>query len=69
MTDTILLQCSGCRLMLSSDLFNGFKICEKCRNRKKPIKNNDKCLHDGCKFDQIKYKKVVEPLFDLPNII
>ena len=68
MTDTILLQCSGCRLMLSSDLFNGFKICEKCRNRKKPIKNNDKCLHDGCKFDQIKYKKVVEPLFDLPNI-
>lgn len=68
MTDTSLLKCSGCRLMLSSESFNGFKICEKCRNRKKPIKNNDKCLHNNCKFDQIKYKKVDKPSYDLPKV-
>ena len=68
MTDNILLKCNGCKYTLSSELFDGLKICEKCRNRKKTIKNNDKCLHSNCKYDQIKYKKVVEPLFNLPNV-
>ena len=67
-SDNILLHCSGCRCSLPSQLFNGFKLCGKCRNRIKPINKNDKCLHNNCKFIQIKYKKVEKPLFNLPEV-
>ena len=39
-----------------------------CKNQSKPINNNNKCLHNNCKFIQIKYKKVEKPLFSLSEI-
>jgi hypothetical protein len=48
--------CSGCKIKLPNICFNSFSSCIKCRSREKKPKNNDKCVIQECKCEQIKYK-------------
>jgi hypothetical protein len=48
--------CSGCKINLPIECFDGFGSCIKCRSRDKKIKCNDKCVFNNCEFEQIKFK-------------